>query len=159
MLACILTLHVNMQMLALSSKGLTEVPTWLQTLQNRPLMDLEEISHPTVILNPTNVYTEQESQEILCQCLSFIFLEIFHFVFNCPTPQWLVRRFSELTGVSSKYPAQCDTSPLSVCDSHSLSWKQAACKTWLWHSLLRFNTQTLVFNKAPCYWPHYAVVA
>lgn len=157
-----------MQMLVLSFKGLTEVPTWLHTLQNQQnrtedcgssLMHLEEISHLTVILNLTKVYTEQEAQEILCQCLSFVFLEIFYFVFNCPTQQWLVRCFSELTGVSSKYPAQCDTSPLSVSDSHSLSWKQAACKTWLWHSLLRFNTQTLVFNKAPCYWPHYAVVA
>lgn len=158
-----------MQMLALSCKGLTEVPTWLQTLQNRQnrtedcgisLMHLEEFCHLTVILNPTNVYTEQEAQEILCQCLSLFSLEIFYFVFvNCAAQQWLVRCFSELISFSSKYPARCDTSPLSVCDSHSLSWKQAACKTWLWHSLLRFNTQTLVFNKAPCYWPHYAVVA
>lgn len=51
------------------------------------LMHPEEISHLTVILNPTNVYTEQEAQEILCQCLSFFFLEIFYFVFNCPTQQ------------------------------------------------------------------------
>lgn len=54
---------------------------------------------------------------------------------------------------------RCDTFSLRVCDSHSLSWKRATCKTWLTRPAWIYHTNFSFLIKKPCYWPHYAAAA